>query len=182
MVPATQNDPRAENCRGVAAYGGQVTGVELVFRPMPSTQYELLRAELIDEAAAAGNTVANCVVLDKNGVQTGERVWLAWPWPELGAGRMLPGNPNNQHMITNGYTPPNLGPLALYVGDSEGEPISDVIGGVGLPWNRHVCFRMTWRERGTVEPEPDPETDPDNAEVVALLREIRDLVKAGFRL
>ncbi len=142
-------DPRAENCRAVAVDGaGKVTGVELRVVAQPGAKFELVRVELIDEAAAQGNTVATCVVLDANGVQTADTVYLAWPFPALG-NVLRPGNPNGQHMITNGYNPPDIGPLALYVGDGAGKPISDIIGGLGLPWKRHVCFRATWRERSS---------------------------------
>jgi hypothetical protein len=158
-------DPRAENCKAVTFdASGKVTGVELVFQPLPSTRYELKRVELIDEAATSGTTVANCVVLDKDGIETGERVWLAWPWPGMGDGKSLPGNPNGQHMMSGlPYNPPDIGPGGLYVGDAAGEPISDIIGGLGLPWNRHVSFRLAWKERmaiadpGPVGPLPEHE-------------------------
>ncbi len=147
--PAGPQDPRAENCRAVVVNGaGQVTGVELRYVAKPESKFELVRVELVDEAAAQGNTVATCVVLDANGVQTADTVYLAWPFPALG-NVLRPGNPNGQHMITNGYNPPDLGPLALFVGDASGAPISDIVGGLGLPWKRHVCFRATWRERGS---------------------------------
>jgi hypothetical protein len=139
---------------------GRVISVELVHVPIPTARYALLRVELIEEEAAQGNTVASCVVLDANGVQTAESVYLAWPFPDL-SNRALPGNPNNQHMIMNGYAPPSIGPLALYVGDRAGAPISDVIGGLGLPGNRHVCYRATWQER-TAEPEPEPHPSSDS--------------------
>lgn len=161
-LTAAETDPRAANCRGALLdNGGKVIGVELVYVPIPTARYALLRVELIDEIAAQGNTVATCVVLDSNGVQTGETVFLAWPFPNL-ANTARPGNPDGKHMITNGYTPPALGPLALFVGDQFGKPVSDVIGGLGLPLNHHVCFRATWQERSAVvEPEPDPEPEPN---------------------
>lgn len=155
------SDPRAANCQ---AYhldaNGQVDGVKLVYVPDPTTRYELIRAELIDEAAAGGSQVATCVVLDEDGIQTAERVWLAWEFPDLKAGWGLPGNPNGQHIISNGYPAASgkVGPLALYVGDGSHNPTGDIIGGVGLPDNRHVSYRMTWRER-TTAPIPTPGTD-----------------------
>ncbi len=152
-------DPRADNCRAFRVdAGGKVTGVELVYVPNPSTPYELVRAELIDEAAAGGNTVASCTVLDKDGIQTGEKVWLAWVFPGMGDGKLLPGNPDGRHMITNGYNArESHGPLGLYVGDAAGNVISDVIGGLGLPDNRHVCYRFTWKARDGAGPGTDPE-------------------------
>ena len=147
-------DPREWNCQGFNTDAqGRVTGVYLEYVPVPSARYELVRAELIDEAAARGNTVAIFTVLDAMGLPTAEKVYLAWPWPALDEGRLLPGNQDGQHMIINGYSPPELGPLAMYVGDSAGEVISDMIGGLGLPDNHHVSFRLTWKERGAVDPE-----------------------------
>ena len=118
------------NCRGFRVDdAGKVVGVELVHVPNPATPYELARVELLDEYAAGGGTVAKFQVL-ADGVVTGERVYLAWPFPEL-SNRLLPGNPNGEHMITNGYDAAkgHRGPLALYVGDAAGGVISDVIGG-----------------------------------------------------
>ncbi len=169
------DDPRAENCRVVAVdQAGRVTGVELRVVAQPDTKYALVRVELIDEAAAQGNTVATCIVLDAGGIQTADPVFLAWPFPGL-TNHALPGNPNNQHMIANGYTPPEVGPLALYVGDASGKPISDIVGGLGLPWRRHVCFRATWRERGAAEPPADGTVDL--AGVLAAINQVEAQIK-----
>lgn len=170
---AIADDPRAENCRCVATdQAGRVVGVELAVDVRPGTRYELARVDLIDEVAAMGNTVATCTVLDRNGLELSERVYLAWPWPSI-ENRALPGNQNGQHPITNGYRPPELGPLALYVGDAAGQVLSDVVGGLGLPWNRHVSFRATWRERVADAPdgpaEPDVPEDPEYDEFLGLM-------------
>lgn len=170
-------DPRAENCR---AYhldaGGRVDGVKLEYLEVPSSLYRLVLVQLIGEAEAAGNTVATCTVLDLHGVTVAERVYLAWPWPSI-ANRALPGNPSGQHMISNGYDAAKgaLGPLGLYVGNAAGNPISDLVGGLGLPNNRHVCFRATWQERST---EPEPGSGVDLAPVLSKLDAIHaDLAK-----
>lgn len=169
------SDPRATNCRGYSEDGAhRCTGVYLEVQPAPGSRYELVRAELIDEAAAQGQTVATCAVLDGQGVQTAERVWLAWPYPGLSDGRLLPGNSSNQHMVTNGYKPPEVGPLACYVGDAAGEVLSDIVGGLGLPFNKHVSFRLTWRERGVVV---DAEPEPEPGDVVGQLRRIADALE-----
>lgn len=152
-------DPRAENCRALkVSASGLVEGVELVYHPVPSAMYELVRVELLDEQTARGETVAACTVLDRGGLETGEKVWLAWAWPELKDGKLLPGNVEGKHMIGSGYDPTQgPGPLALYVGDAAGNPISDIIGGLGLPWKRHVSYKAVWRER--VEPSNGPGGD-----------------------
>lgn len=161
MDPVAPSDPRAENCRGFRMDGaGKVVSVDLVHVPNPSAPYELARVELLDEYSAGGGTVAKFQVL-ADGVVTGERVYLAWPFPELSS-RLLPGNPNGEHMIANGYDAAkgDRGPLALYVGDAAGRVISDVIGGLGLPNNRHVSYLVTFRAR---RPEPPGPGDDSSA-------------------
>ena len=150
-----------------------------MFVPNPSTLYELIRVELISEADAGGATVANCTVLDKEDIQTGERVYLAWPFPNL-TDKVLPGNANGQHMITNGFPAHDgtIGPLALYVGDANGQINSDLIGGLGLPDNRHVCYRVTWRERGSVVDPGEPPVTTDPTAVVTALNRIAAALEA----
>src|SRR5574343_1056612 len=172
-------DPRSPNCKAFHVNAsGQVDGVELVYEAIPEAQYELVYVHLIDEAAAQGNTVATCTVLNKDGIDVAEPVYLAWPWPDLN-NHALPGNPDGKHMITNGYTPPVIGPLALYVGDAQGVVRSDVIGGLGLPWNRHISFACVWKERSAEPeppPDPKPEPEPDLSEFQAhIVDELADL-------
>jgi len=173
----TTFDPRAENCRANALDGAErVTGVELIVEKQPDTDYELVLAELIDEATAQGNTVATCVVLNAANIQTAAKVYMAYPyWPladaaqhagdsELRlANKLLPGNPSGEHATGNGYYPPAVGPLAMFVGDAAGNICSDIIGGVGLPYKRHVCFRFTWRTRAQDEVPEIPE-EPEEPE------------------
>ena len=103
-----------------------------------------------------------------------KRVVSAWPWngnaylPE----HALPGNPEQQHPIVNGYTPPALGPLAIYLGDAAGNPISDICGALGLPLNRHVGYHLVFRARGATPP-PDPD---DHAAVLAAIAYVSDQV------
>jgi hypothetical protein len=118
------------------------------------------------------------VVLDANGVQTADTVLLAWPFPALG-NVLRAGNPNGQHMITNGFNPPDLGPLALFVGAADGTPISDIVGGLGLPWNRHVCFRATWRERA-LKPEDPGEPGEPTGDALTRIAEALERLAAHF--
>lgn len=176
-------DPRAENCKAFHVTNGAIDGVKLEYRSNPSSLYELVRVELIGEAEAAGNTVASYQVFDKGGLLTGERVYLAWPWPNLEQAQ-LSGNQNGQHMITNGYDAAAglIGPLALFVGDVNEQPISDVIGGLGLPNNRHVSFRLVWRERGAVEPIDPVDPGEPSATLIAALDRLTATLREAFRL
>lgn len=157
-------DVRAENCRAFVERDGLTRGVELIHRINSTARYELLRVDLADEAAVGvgGNTVALVAVVDKAGLSVlTARVALCYPWTPAMAGlvfehAILPGNPSYpyQHIITNVYWPPSLGPLAIAILDAAGNVISDVIGGLGLPKGHHVSFAMTFREVGAPDVEP----------------------------
>ena len=138
-----------------------VVGINLVHVPVPIAPYELLLAELIDEYAAQGNTVVTVVVLNKDGVQTAERAFMAWPFPALDADEspVGAGNPSNQFAATSPFPSNVIGPLAFHVGDKDGNVLSDIIGGYGLPDRHHIGGRVTFRERSGVVP-PDPDIDP----------------------
>ncbi len=152
-------NPLHENCQGFKVdAAGKVIGVQLGITKVEGALYEVYSVRLRDEYESVGQTIAACAVLDANGINTGIQVRMAWP----GKGPMfqdsgLPGNPNNTHMITNGYNPPNQGPLALHVG-GHNAPISDIVYGLGLPLNRHVSYDVVFKIKGAVV---DPPTDPD---------------------
>jgi hypothetical protein len=147
-------DPRTDNCKEFKEEGGKITGVELAYQALPDTKYELVRAELIDEESAKGAVTARIFVLSADNVPVHAYCYLAWPWrkpldPDMFDERLLPGNANYpfEHIITNTYAPPKKGPLAIYIGDRKGWPISDLIAGFGLPNNRHISFHLVFRER-----------------------------------
>ena len=164
-LAAATADKRAPNCRGFLYDNtGRVVGINLVHVPLPSAPYELALAELIDEYAAQGNTVVTVVVLNADGVQTAERAFMGWPFPELIAPEspVGPGNPSNQFAAMSKFPSNTIGPLAFFVGDLTGQPLSDIIGGYGLPDGHHISGRVTFRERsGVVTPDPEPEHEPD---------------------
>lgn len=180
-------DPRAENCRRFAVDAdNKVTGVALTYLPAPAARFELIKAELIDEEAAQGQTVASVHVLDAANLPVQVHCYLGWPWqdwhfPNRFAEKGLPGNTNYpyQHMITNKHNPAEPGPLAIFVGDRDGNVLSDVIGGLGLPAGRHVGYHLVFRERsgalapvtpeGPDEPVVTPPVSGDLAQAVAAL-------------
>ena len=169
VVPAagqTIEDPRTENARAFHTNAaGLVDGVQLIYEERPYTTYQLVQARLVDEGAAAGNTVAKFVVVDCYGTPISENVWLAWAYPAMLDGKALPGNQNNEHMVSGlPYSPPDIGPGALYVGDSQGRINSDVIGGLGLPFKRHVSYYLAWRKRCGIQvltPTPTSNVTPN---------------------
>jgi hypothetical protein len=149
-------DPRAENCRAYSQNSaGLVTGVELGITQVTNAKYEVYSVRLIDEATAAGNTIATCSVVDAKGISTGEQVRLTWPGknvPFQDSG--IAGNGQNVHVITNKFNPPALGPLALHVGEFN-IPTSDIVFGFGLAWGHHISFVVIFIEKGTVIIDPD---------------------------
>jgi len=159
-----------ENCKGFRVdSSNKVIGVELGITKVENAKYELYSARLRDEYEADGKTIAACSVLDANGINRGIQVRMTWPGdsvPFEASG--LPGNDNNVHIITNGYAPPKLGPLALHVGGFNA-PISDILYGLGLPMNRHVSFDVVFIEKGSIviPPDDDLEKRVDNLEVWA---------------
>jgi hypothetical protein len=147
-------NPLDANCQAFKTdASGKVIGVELGITEVPGAKYIVHSVRLRDEIEANGQTIAACHVYDTSGLPTGEQVRLTWPGrkpPFNDSG--LPGNPNNVHVIANGYTPPNQGPLALHVG-SFNAPISDIVYGLGLPFNRHVSFDVVFKERSLTPPD-----------------------------
>lgn len=170
VAPVATN-PLHENCQGFKTDAqGMVTGIELGITKVLNAQYEVYSVRMLDEHEANGQTVAACSVLDRNGINTGQQVRLTWPGvtpPFQDSG--LPGNPNNTHVIINGFSPPKLGPLAMHVGGFNA-PISDIVYGFGLPYNRHVSFSVVFREKGSgVPPVDPPPTGDDSARIAALV-------------
>lgn len=169
----------AANCQGYKVDGaGKVVGVQLGIWYVPGARYEVYSASLRDEYNAGGRREAYCQAVDRNGIKVGAVVRLGFPWtggPTF-ANNLPPGNADNTHPIVNGYIPPNLGPLAVYVGGNNA-PESDIVFGLGLPLNRHVSFDIIFRERGAVvQPPIDPPISPDPGADV--LRRLDRLEKA----
>jgi len=172
-------DPRALNARQFNLNAnGKVTGVELT-HISTGYRWELVRAELISEQMAQGNTVATVDVKDKKGFDTNVPCYLVYPWanwvPGIRFGNsLLPGGSSRpyEHVITNTYNPPARGPLAICIGDGNGNVDSDVIGGLGLPFNRHVSYHLVFRERGTELPAPTPGTGATLDDILVELRRI----------
>lgn len=173
----------AANCQGFKLdSSGKVVGVQLGVYAVAGSRYEVYSVRLRDEYEAQGNTVARCQVLDRNGISTGQSVRMAWPWnggTSFGDSA-LPGNPSNEHFVSNKYWPPNVGPLCLYVG-MHNLPESDIVFGLGLPMGHHVSYDIVFRERGAVvQPPIDPPTNDPVLRGLALRIERIEKTLDGF--
>lgn len=160
-TPGQERDPRSERAKAYNYAGAKVQGVALTYHRMPDTRFEIVDADVFTEDESVNETKAIVHVLRwayLGGqwvlIPARARVYLAWPINTAGDPNsletwQLPGNVNEpyEHIITNGFTPPKKGPLAIFVGSDSGQIDSDVVGGVGLPVNRHVSFHITVVER-----------------------------------
>jgi hypothetical protein len=164
IFAAAYFDPRAENCKAYREENGLVTGVELVYVEKPAAKYRLVQVLLIDEAHAGGRHTAKVNVQLASGAMAGDVPFLAWPFPTPHSA-LPPGNPNNEHMIYSTYSPPAIGPLGIYVGKGTTPDVdSDIVYGLGLPFNRHISYSLSFVERAGVDPEPpDPPTPAGDA-------------------
>lgn len=177
-------NPLHENCQGYKeSPDGKVIGVQLGIHPVANSQYAVYAVRLIDESQSQGRTDASCMVLDAAGIDTRIPVSLGFPWggnPPL-ANVLMPGNSENRHVIVNKYWPPNVGPLALFVG-SKDKIDSDIVWGLGLPKGHHVSYIVTFKRRGAPG---NGGTDPDDqplAARVALLEQTTKLLSAEVKL
>lgn len=129
-------DPRAANCRFHSPDNEPVTGVWLTYHRIEGVKYWLKSVRLVDESEAGGRHFIT--VLQPDGLQ----VALATGYQ---------GNPDKfdsiikhspgQDLIIDGHGyPPNLGPYAVFLLDSNGNRASDVIASFMLPRGHHVCF------------------------------------------
>ena len=173
-MPVT--DPRAENCRKFEQYpDGKIKSVELVIKKVPNAKYRVGNVRLIDETEAGGTIVTSCYVVNEKGMPLGVPVTLAWPYPAL-SNFAVPSNPNNQHPTTSPYNPPIIGPLALCI--REGDTIvSDIIGGIGLPFKHHVSFSATFILNETPEPSPPVTPLPPVDETAKAIEALHNTLK-----
>lgn len=139
------------NTKKFTTENGLVTGIELQVYDVPNQEYVISHLRLIDEEEANGRTIAYCSSTDGRG-----DFYLSFPWRPGDTNfqnSIAVGGSNGQHVITNGYSPPDLGWLAIHMGK---KPISQIVGGLGLPFNRHVSFEIVFTPKDSIVP---PSTD-----------------------
>lgn len=174
------------------------------------TVYRVVDVGFDNEEQADGDTRILVTVLDENGQVTKAKVVHAWPqqhmqgrsaysmnmWDEHVFDWATPGHAAEFAQGQGNYMPDKDGPLGPYVifveQDKYGDPVpSDWLVGFGLPGNRHVRYRVTYREctayvddvYATETPDTEPEPDPVVPEPpVDLPEEIRPWWEAFARL
>jgi hypothetical protein len=146
-------DPRLPDATRHSLVEGKVSDIHLMVHTMPGAKYRCTKVYVMGEVEAEGKTIATVSVYDKSGSLVGDTVVLATNYQgntnqfddRIASGNKVP----IEHIITAVYSPPNLGPLALYVCGPGGVSNidSDVVGSLGLPGGRHVSFVIEYHER-----------------------------------
>lgn len=147
-------DPRGQSARGHAEKDGKVTGLHVNIHTLPDTKYRCTDVTVLSEDQSEGQTVVKIKVTDKAGRVVREWVALATGYGGgLNFDHVQPTNAYKndgsvEHDLTGvTFMPPNLGPGAVFVSDSAGDPISDVVANLGLPGKRHIVIRVSFQER-----------------------------------
>lgn len=141
-----------ENTKQFKMENGKVKGVELFITDVPNQEYIVSHLRLKDEEEANGKTIAYCESAGR------KDFYLAWPWRQgytSFKNKVPTGGSQGEHVISNGYNPPDFGYLAIHLGK---EPISQIVGGLGLPYNRHISFEIGFDKVDSVT--PDKPTKP----------------------
>jgi len=149
-----------ENTKQFKMEEGKVTGVELFIEKVPNSIYKITELSLIDETEAKGRTIAFC--------ESPSQLFLCYPYRK---GRTSFENEipvGKEIVISNYYNPPDYGWLAIKT--EEG----DVIGGLGLPYNRHVSFNVKFERQHIVSP-------PQPSDLETRIKNIEDWIN-GFSL
>ena len=135
-------DPRDASASRHATDGSGVIAVHTQVHVLPQAPYRVTAVRVIGERESGGRHIAT---VTQNGGS--EQVGL---FTGYGGGLsfegMLRHQPGQEIVISNKFTPPELGPLAIALIDSQGAMISDVVASLGLP-NCHVCYAITVERR-----------------------------------
>ena len=143
-------DVRTESARDHSEdAAGRVTGVHLTVHENKLFRYAANFVDVLGEDRSEGKTVA-WVKLAGDAKPDGVKPALLIgyqgnDWAFIDG--MVMKEFGDDLVITNKFEPPNLGPLAVALVDEQGAIVSDVVGSLGLPWGRHVCFDIVFHDR-----------------------------------
>lgn len=148
------------SCRGYKTdNAGLVVGVELEVIELKNALFTVGTCSLINEREAQGKITAYNNFRAGDNPNNEYKVALCYPISRDGRFQniLLPGNSRNEHPIINSYNPTGKGFLSLCVIDKDKKVVSDILYGLGLPFNRHVGFNVVWEKKDTpIDPSDDP--------------------------
>lgn len=180
-APGVRWDPnlsqtRVENDKVLGVACGYSTPLDLADG---DTYYKLIDAAFIDEIAANGRHTIEVDVVDTEGRRiNGARVWHGWPTHRLPEydGRV-------EAMIFGGNVAqwPLYEPFDAWVdaGPYWVQPAggkADIFWGAGLPWKRHVCFSLVFRQTIYRAQPQEPPEEPGSLEYLLLTNGERNQV------
>jgi hypothetical protein len=120
--------------------------------------WRLTSAEYEDDSESGGNINIYARMLASDGSSLVDAPWhTGWPGGNLVTTRTKPEPEWSGFPMYGGYYRPfegEAGPFYSYAGDAEGR--SDVVRGMGLPYNHHVNFRLVWQWSEADRPAPSP--------------------------
>lgn len=136
-------DPRRPSASHHEVREGLVTAVHTQVHVLPEKAYRCTSVSVIDEQSAGGRHVA--YVGQVGGAET---VAL---FTGYGGGLTFDNTlyhaAREEVVIDGGFDPPDLGPLAIALVDSQGNILSDVVASLGLPGRHHVCYVIEFSRR-----------------------------------
>lgn len=144
QVSEQDDDPRAPNCRFHSPENEAVTGVWLTVHKNPQAKYKCYMVRLIDETQSGGRHVAYV-----SGVDPADTVILGTGYGGS-AGKYdarLQHSAGQEIVIDGKFSPPALGPLAIFVQDGSGTIVSDQVASLGLPHGHHVSYAIDFQKR-----------------------------------
>ena len=147
-----------ENTKQFQMENGKVVGIDLDVIEVPDSKYKVSELSLIDENEAKGKVIAYC--------DSPSQLYLCFPYRK---GQTTFANEipvGKEVVISNGYNPPDYGWLAIKT--EEG----DIVGGLGLPYNRHVSFNIKFERQHIVTP-------PQPSDLESRIKKIEDWIH-GF--
>ena len=182
-------NPLAPNCREHKLdEHGKVVGIHLQHIPMSDTPYVLHSCKMLDEYEADNRHVARISVYEADGITPVLMpVKMAWPFDggldnfTNSAIKFVGADTGYaDHVLSSAFSPPNLGPYAIWVGS---EIHSDVLASLGLPYGRHIVIEAEFRRRGgnTQPPQPPPYTDllPHIQSIRSSVAEMERIITGG---
>lgn len=164
----------------------RATWVTVDRAPEGKPRWRLVQFAYQDERESGGRHNCYVTTLDANGApQSGVRVWQKWPDAAQNETAKITQGGACDFGIYGGPFYPDRGERGAYWFYVADPGQSDIVRGVGLPVNRHVCYYLTFRWMPAGAPIPPSPTPPPGdvvtrAEFDALKRRFDSLV-AGLR-
>ena len=143
--------------------------------PVEDAKWIIKDVAYLDETQSGGKVNIYVTVIDRSGAPlSGKTVMLTWGGrsaEDEKAYAFTEGGNCNFPMSGDSSFSPDRGEHGTYEISVVNDGISEIVGGMGLPLRRHVCYLITIQEYG-VTPPPPPGEYVTHAELPDLVRRI----------